>query len=154
MLTVAFSESTMSRTQVQLWHNRFRVCYIILIISAILDCQHLKCWLWRLASLLWAEHKLNFGITGLRKAEKVSMMMLVLVGSPSTSKTNENIEAVKTMILKTRRITIWDVGDKVAISFGSCQAIFTDVSGMKCATSKIVPKLLNFAQKQRRMDFA
>ena len=26
MLTVAFGESTMSRTQVQLWYNRFKAC--------------------------------------------------------------------------------------------------------------------------------
>ena len=38
--------------------------------------------------------------------------------------------------------------------FGSCQAIFTDVLGMKCAAAKIVPKLLNFEQKQHRMDIA
>ena len=40
------------------------------------------------------------------------------------------------------------------LSFGSCQAIFTDILGMKCAAAKIVPKLLNFEQKQRRMDIA
>ena len=40
------------------------------------------------------------------------------------------------------------------MSFGSCQAIFTDISDMKPAAAKIVPKLLNFEQKQRRMDIA
>ena len=40
----------------------------------------------------------------------------------------------------------------VGISFGSSQAIFTDVLGMKRAPVKIVPKLLNFEQKQLRMD--
>ena len=38
---------------------------------------HLKCWLWRWTSLLWAEHKFNCAITGLRKAE-MSMTMLVV----------------------------------------------------------------------------
>ena len=33
-----------------------------------------------------------------------------------------------------------------------CQAIFTDVLGMKRAAMKIVPKFLNFEQKQRRMN--
>ena len=55
---------------------------------------HLKWWLWHLASLLWAEHKFNGGVTGLRKAEKM--------------------------------------------------AIFTDVLGMKRASTQIVPELLNF----------
>ena len=46
----------------------------------------------------------------------------------------------------------------LTVAFGestsSCQAIFTDVSDTKCATANIVPKLLNFEQKQRRMDIA
>ena len=73
---------------------------------------------------------------------------------PSTSTTDENIEAVKKMILDNRRITIREVVKDVGISFGSCQAIFTDALGMKRAAVKIVPKLLNFDQKQRRMDIA
>ena len=68
-------------------------------------------------------------------------------GRPSTSTIDENIEAVKKMILDNRRITIREVADDVRISFGSCQAIFTDVLGMKRAAVKIVPKLLNFDQK-------
>ena len=38
------------------------------------------------------------------------------------------------------------------ISCGSCQAIFMDLLGMKHAAAKIVPQLLNFKQKRRRMD--
>ena len=67
-------------------------------------------------------------------------------GGPSTSTTDENIEAVKKMILDNRRITTGEVADDVSISFGLCQAIFMDVLGMK-----IVSKLLNFEQKQRRL---
>ena len=33
-----------------------------------------------------------------------------------------------------------------------CQAIFTDVLGMKSAAARIVLKLPNFKQKQRRID--
>ena len=50
--------------------------------------------------------------------------------------------------------TIREVADYVGISVGSCQAIFSDVLGMKHAAARIVPKLLNFKQKQRRMDIA
>ena len=53
-------------------------------------------------------------------------------GRPSTSVNDENIEAMNKML-------------------GSCQAIFRDNLGIKCAAAKIVPKLLNFEQKQRRM---
>ena len=73
---------------------------------------------------------------------------------PSTSTTDENIEAVKKMILKNRGITIREVAGDVGISFGSYQAIFTEVLGIKRVAANIVPKLLNFEQKQRRMDIA
>ena len=53
-----------------------------------------------------------------------------------------------------RRITIREVANDVGISFSSCQAIFTDVSGMKLAAVTIAPKLLNFKQRQRRMYIA
>ena len=71
----------------------------------------------------------------------------------STSTTDENIEAVKKMILDNRRIKI-KAADDIGKSFGSCQAIFMDVLGMKCAAAKIVSKILNFEQKQCRMDIA
>ena len=50
------------------------------------------------------------------------------------------------------RITIRDFVDDVGISFGSRQAIFSDILYMKCVAAKIVSKLLNFEQKQRRKD--
>ena len=57
---------------------------------------------------------------------------------PSMSTTDENIEAVKKIILNNCRITIRKVADDVGISFGSCQAIFMDVLSLKRAM------LLNF----------
>ena len=103
MLTVVFGESTMSRTQVQLFYNRFREG-----LEDVNDDTH--------------------------------------PGRPSTLTTYENIEAVKKMILDNRRITIREVADAVYIAFGSCQAIFADILGMKRAAPKFVPKLLNFAR--------
>ena len=74
-------------------------------------------------------------------------------GRSITSTTYENIEAVMDRNLDNhRRITIREVADDVSISYGSCQRIFTDVLGMKRAQAKIVPKLLNFEQKQHCMD--
>ena len=52
-------------------------------------------------------------------------------GRESTPATDETTEAMKKMILNNRRITITEVVDNFGISFGSCQAIFTDVIGMK-----------------------
>ena len=54
------------------------------------------------------------------------------------------------MILHNCRITFRDVADDVAMSLGSCEAIFTDVLGIKRAVTKIVTKVL----KQCRMDIA
>ena len=73
-------------------------------------------------------------------------------GRPSTLTSDENIEAVTKMILDNRRITIREIAGDVGISFGSSQAIFTDVLSMKRAAAKIVSKLLNFEKKQCRME--
>ena len=91
MLTMAFGESTMRRTQVQLWYNRFK------------------------------EGRED-------------------VNNDARSTTDESIEAVKKMILDNRRITIREVAYDVGISYGLCQANFTDVLGTKLA-AKIVSKL-------------
>ena len=50
------------------------------------------------------------------------------------------------------RTTIREVAEDVSISFCSFQAILPDVLGMKSVAAKIVPKLLNFEEKQCRMD--
>ena len=76
-MTVTFGESTSSRTQLQLWYNRFK-----------------------------------------EDREDVN----------GSSTTDENIEAVKKMILDNRQITI------------------REVLGMKFAAAKIVLKLQNFKQ--------
>ena len=58
------------------------------------------------------------------------------------------------MMLKHHRFTIRKHADDVGISFGLWQAIFKDVLVMKQTAAKIVSKLLNFEQKQQRMDTA
>ena len=57
------------------------------------------------------------------------------------------IKAVTKITLDNRQITIREVADDVGIFFGSCQAIFMDILGMKFAAVKIIPKWLNFKQK-------
>ena len=74
-------------------------------------------------------------------------------GRLRTSTTYENIKAVRKMILNNRRIIIRGLTDDVGISFGSCQAIFVDVLGMKRTAVKIVPRLVYFEQKQRRSEY-
>jgi len=75
-------------------------------------------------------------------------------GRPSTSKTDENVQEVKKIVFKNRRITIREIADDLNISFGSCQSILTDVLGMTRVSAKFVPKLLNFDQKQHRINIA
>ena len=67
----------------------------------------------------------------------------------STSITDENIEAVKTIISNNRRITIKEVADDVGISFGSWQAIFTDILGMKREAAKIIPNIVAWTSFRR-----
>ena len=64
----------------------------------------------------------------------------------------QNIKVAKKLILDNR--DIWEISDDVGISFGSRETIFTGVIGMIRAVSKTTPKLLNFKQKQCRMDIA
>ena len=78
MLTVVFGESTISRTQVQLWYSRFKEGREDVTIDARPCC-------------------------------------------PCTLTIDENIEAVKKMILDNHRITIRKIVDEVGIFFGSCQ---------------------------------
>ena len=75
-------------------------------------------------------------------------------GRLRTSTTDENVEKVKEIVMNDRRITIREVADDVGISISSCHEIFSNVLGMKHVKAKFVPKLLNFEQKQRRMEVA
>ena len=74
-LLLSFGESTMNRIQLQLWYNRLNEGQEYVND----DDRTSRLSVCRLASLLWTEHKFNCGITGLRKPEKMSMTMLVLV---------------------------------------------------------------------------
>ena len=56
---------------------------------------------------------------------------------------------MKKIILNNRRITVTEIADNVGISFGSCQAICTDVLGRKTAAARIVPKLQSYEQKKK-----
>ena len=98
-LTVTFGASTISRTQVQLWFNKFK--------EGREDDNNYAC-----------------------------------PGRSSTSATDENIEAVKKMGANNCRITIREIADGVAILFGSCQAIFTNMLGINHVTAKIVTNLI------------
>ena len=59
---------------------------------------------------------------------------------------------MKKIILDNRRITIRQVTDDVDISFGSCQAIFTDVFRMKHEAANIVLKTTSHGLRSGEVD--
>ena len=65
------------------------------------------------------------------------------------STADENIEAVKTMILGNRRIPVREVVDDVGISFGSCQAIFCEYFRQETCGSDDCSKIVKFWTKTK-----
>ncbi|XP_046674962.1 protein GVQW3-like [Homalodisca vitripennis] len=67
----------------------------------------------------------------------------------STSRTYENIDEVKKIVLANRQIIVREVAEDLNISIRSCHSIFTNDLGMRQVATKFVPKFLNFDQKQQ-----
>lgn len=71
-------------------------------------------------------------------------------GRPSTSRNDDNIAAVKTIIRSNRRLTIREISEETNLSFGSVQAILTDDLNMRRVAAKFVPRILTAEQKESR----
>jgi hypothetical protein len=52
-------------------------------------------------------------------------------GRPSTSKTTENVEQIRELIVENRRWTVRELTDTVGISYGVCQEILTENLNMR-----------------------
>ena len=61
---------------------------------------------------------------------------------------------MKKIVLVNRRITVKEVAEDLNISIGLCPSIFTNDLGMTRVAAKFIPKLLNFDQKQHRINIA
>ena len=68
---------------------------------------------------------------------------------PSTSVNDDIIEKVKKTVLENRRVGIIEVAEALNISNGSTLHIVVHVLGMKRVAARLVPKDLNFLQKER-----
>ena len=67
---------------------------------------------------------------------------------PSTSVSDDYIEKVKKIVLENRHVGIREVAEALNISYGSTQYIVVYVLRIKRVAARLVPKDLNFLQKE------
>lgn len=79
---------------------------------------------------------------------------LLRSGRPSTCTTDENINKIKTLLLQNRRMSVRELAHELDISFKSVHNILRDVLHMKWVSARLVPKELNFFQKEHRKRVA
>ena len=75
-------------------------------------------------------------------------------GRPSTSRNEEMIAKVRTIIRNNRRLTVREIVDDCGISVGSCDAILTDDLHMKHVCAKFMPHLLTDDQCEQHQKIA
>lgn len=85
---------------------------------------------------------------------RTSIENLAHASRPATSVNDENIEKVKKIVSENRRVTVREIASELGISIGSAYSILHDILGMRWVTARLVPKLLDSLQKQRRKTVA
>ena len=73
-------------------------------------------------------------------------------GRPSTSRNDELINQVRTLVMQDRRVTVRELAEEVGISTGSVHSILTDDLAMQRVSAKFVPKLLTMEQRQLHLE--
>jgi hypothetical protein len=75
-------------------------------------------------------------------------------GRPSMSKTTENVEKIRELILKDRCRTIHELTDTVGISYGVCHEILTENLNVRRIATNFVLRFLTNEQKQRLVNLS
>ena len=73
-------------------------------------------------------------------------------GRPSTSRTDENVERVRQKVRSDRRLTARMIADELDMNSERVWRIITEDLGMPKIYAKMVPRLLNEGQKERRVQ--
>ena len=73
-------------------------------------------------------------------------------GRPSTSRTDKNVERVRQKVLSDRRLTVKMIADKLGMNSERAWRIITEDLGMRKICTKMVSRLLNEGQKERRVQ--
>ena len=73
-------------------------------------------------------------------------------GIPSTSTTEENVEIVRQKVLGDRRLTVRMIANELDMNCERVWTITTKHLGMRKICAKMVPRLLNEQQKERRVQ--
>jgi len=88
------------------------------------------------------------------KEEKMSVGEDPRPGWPSTSTNDNHVERVRAVIHGNRRLTVWEVADRVGISIGSCHQIFTEKLHMCHISAKFVLCLFTDDQKENHVEIS
>jgi len=75
-------------------------------------------------------------------------------GRHSTSRNDNVINQVRTVVMQDRRITVREMADEVGVSIGSVHTILTADLCLRRVSTKFVPKLPTMEQKQVRLEIA
>ena len=73
-------------------------------------------------------------------------------GTPTTSRTNENVERVREKVRSDRRLTVRMIADELSMNSERVWRIITEDLGMRKVCAKMVPRLLNDGQKENHVQ--
>lgn len=75
-------------------------------------------------------------------------------GRPSSVITEENVQAIETLVMEDRRSTVLSLARTSGISYGSVETILHEYLGMSKVCARWVPRMLSGEMKQHRVQIA